>query len=523
MEQGKVRAGGGAGVTLWILPDQLMEDHPGLLPGRWRDTVILMMESRKRAVRTGAHQVRLALEFAAMRHYAAWLRSRGWRVDYHTFADTPSYEEGLRRHHQLWGMHRVEVMEPSDWITRQGLPQIAQRVGVELLWLPNAQFLTSPQEFSEWAGNRAVLKMDSFYRSARRRTGVLMERDGLPVGGAWNGGRVERQGIRAWRSADKTSSAPFVPSHDELTREVIKEVREHFSAHPGDAGALWLPVTRKVALVWLHDFVSERLVGLKNWGHLMVKGQGVSMHSALSPLLNLGLLRPRECLEMVCSAWEAGRLPFDVAEFWAWQLLGRREFLQGTYRTRMPGYTALNELGATESLPRIIESGGGEMNCLKVVLGEILATGYVPFAQRLRILGNLFLLLGTRPDEVLRWFHAMLVDGHETVMAANVMGIALYADGGCVASKPCATLGSAIHQASDYCAGCRYKPELRVGAGACPFNLLYWAFWDRHMARFEGNPHLAPMLRGWMNRPASEKKRILQEAESYRVQIMEGR
>lgn len=89
-----------------------------------------------------------------------------------------------------------------------------------------------------------------------------------------------------------------------------------------------------------------------------------------------------------------------------------------------------------------------------------------------------------------------------------------FACGGQLGSKPYVSSGAYIDRMSDYCSSCAYKVKDRTGPDACPFNLLYWHFLDRHRARFAKNPRMAQMYRTWDKMAEAHRDTVLREADA---------
>ena len=501
--------------TAWVLGDQLTMGNAalsGLDPAR---DVVLMVESRARGAHRRYHRRKLVLVYSAMRHFAEELRRAGWRVDYHRLEETPAFGDALGAHARRFQPEAVRVMAPSDWTTTAALPRMAGAAGLRLEVVPSNLFLVGRDAFREWAGTSKRLLMEHHYRRVRRELGVMMEPDGTPAGGQWNLDAENRLGVSEWRKAGSPRPGAVAwEKPDACTREVMAMVTREFAGHPGDVEGFGWPVDRAGALRWLARFVEERLPQFGAFEDLMLASEPGLFHSMLTPMLNLGLLGPLECVRAAEAAWRAGRVPLASAEGFVRQVLGWREFVNGVYWLKGPGYAEGNGLGAERPLPAWFWTGDTEMKCLATVLREALDTGYNHHIQRLMVLGNFLLLAGVRPAEALGWFNEMYVDAQDWVMAANVLGMALHADGGFMATKPYAAGGAYLSRMSDYCEGCRFSPKVKTGADACPFNVLYWRFMDVHAGRFGNNPRMATIIRSWQKRPEADRARVLADAEA---------
>ena len=499
--------------TIWVLGDQLGPDNAALAGANKQNDAVLFVESDRELRKLRYHKHRIILLLAARRHRADELRCEGWRVDYHELRVGLTWEKALAAHVKTHQHGRILVSEPNNFDEQEAVKKLARKFPIALV--STRQFLVGRAEFAAWAQGKKTLLMESHYRRVRAKFGWLMGADGQPLGGRWNYDSENRGTFREWAKAGRPSATVPREEPDAITREVMALAAREFAENPGAAEDFWLPVDRAGALRWLDDFIARRLDGFGPWEDLMVEGERTLFHSVISPLINLGLLTPQECIERAIAAHAAGLAPLAGVEGFVRQIAGWREFVNGVYWLRMPGYAEVNGLGAERPLPDFFYSGQTDMNCLRQCLGQVHATGFNHHIQRLMVLGNFLLLAGVKPQEALRWYLEMYVDAHDWVMAANVLGMVLHADGGFMATKPYAAGSGYISKMSNHCAGCRFKPEVKTGPDACPFNYLYWDFYARHEARFSRNPRVGMALKTLRAKSPNERRAIAESAMTF--------
>lgn len=501
--------------TVWILGDQLSLSNAALAASDRREVVVLMVESKARGKVLPYHQQKLVLIYSAMRHFAAELERDGWKVDYVRLEEGLTFVDAAQRHVKQFAPEHIRLAEPNSFFEMDALVKLGRKLGVPVEFLPTAQFLCGREEFKRWAGTSRRLLMENHYRRMRKKTGFLMKADGEPEGGQWNFDPENRRTFRDWKKAG--IAVPELPhlKQDKTTQEVIEMVKREFPNNPGNAADFWLPVTREDARQWLAAFVEERLPLFGDYEDMMVTGHASLFHSVLSPMLNIGLLTPQECAEAGIAAYNAKRVPINAIEGFVRQIIGWREFINGIYWLRGPEYKEMNGLGADRSLPAWFYTGEVPMNCLSHVLKQLVETGWNHHIQRLMVLGNFMLLAGISPQQALRWFSEMYVDAYDWVMAANVIGMICHADGGYMATKPYAASGAYIDKMSDYCAGCRFSPKVKSGLDACPFNYLYWNFFDQHAERFAENPRVKMPVNAWLKRSEADKEEVRKSAAKF--------
>jgi deoxyribodipyrimidine photolyase-related protein len=489
-----------------VLGDQLSEGLSALKAADRACDVVVMAEVANEADYVPHHPKKIAFLFSAMRKFAARLRAAGWDVRYGRLDDPDTgasiCAELLRRAEET-GATEVLATEPGEWRLIEAL----KACPVPVTLLSDDRFLCSHAEFEAWAKGRKALRMEYFYREMRRKTGLLMEGD-QPAGGQWNFDHDNRK--PAPGAVDFSGPMRFEP--DAVVREVLDLVRDRFGQNFGDLDDFWFATDGTQARRALAHWVKGGLPKFGDYQDAMLSGERFLWHGVISMYLNAGLLDPLEVCAAVEQAWRDGAAPLNAAEGFIRQVIGWREYVRGIYFLEGPDYVTRNALGHSRDLPWMYWGGETRMRCMQEAVAQTRAEAYAHHIQRLMVTGNFALLAGIDPQKVHEWYLAVYADAYEWVEAPNTIGMSQFADGGIIASKPYVSSGNYINKMSDYCKGCAYSVSKKTGEGACPFNLLYWHFMDRHRDRFAGNPRMAQMYRTWDRMDPDKRETVLAEA-----------
>ncbi len=492
-----------------VLGDQLTDTVAALREGDPATDIVVMAEVSEEAGYVPHHPKKIAFCFAAMRHFADELRGAGWQVDYTALdADAPvaSIAEALIAASERHGTTEAVATRPGEWRLIAALDELPLSVTV----LEDDRFVASHAEFDAWAEGRKELRMEWFYREMRRKTGLLMDGD-KPVEGKWNFDHDNRK--PAPGEVDFSGPMRFTP--DDITEAVLSLVADRFGENFGELQPFWFAVTRAEARRALAHFIKGGLPKFGDYQDAMLVDERFLWHSILSMYLNAGLLDPIEICEAAEAAYREGHAPINAVEGFIRQIIGWREYMRGIYFREGPDYVRRNVLGHDRKLPDFFWTGETGMRCISQAVAQTRDEAYAHHIQRLMVTGNFALLAGIDPFEVHEWYLAVYADAYEWVEAPNVIGMSQFADGGIVGSKPYVSSGNYIDRMSNYCGECAYSVKTKLGEGACPFNLLYWHFLNRHRDRFAKNPRMANMYRTWDRMDEGRRAQILEEASAY--------
>lgn len=495
-----------------ILGDQLSQTLSSL-SDVGADDVVMLCEVISEATYVRHHPKKIAFLFSAMRHFAAELQQKGHNIRYITL-DNPknsgSLEGEVRRALQETNTHHIIVTEPGEYRLLQDFKTWANLFGVPVTIRPDTRFLCRIDDFKAWAGGRRQLRMEYFYREMRKKYNILIENGDMPVGGQWNFDKDNRQSPPAGLSGPKRISHP----KDQMTQDVLTLVKSRFSSHFGRLEPFHYAVTRDQALHELDHFITHLLPQFGAYQDCMVAGEPYLYHSLISSYLNAGLLLPLEICQRAEQAYTNGEAPLNAVEGFIRQILGWREYVRGIYWCYMPEYGEMNYLNATVPLPAFYWTAETKMTCMREAICHTRDHAYSHHIQRLMVTGNFALLAGLDVKQVQEWYLAVYSDAYEWVEMPNTLGMALFGDGGLMASKPYAASGKYINKMSNFCQRCTYDVNDTTGSHACPFNALYWDFMARNAEKLRANHRLPYVYATWDKFTAEKQKAIREKAKS---------
>ncbi|MDP5150084.1 cryptochrome/photolyase family protein [Rheinheimera baltica] len=491
-----------------VLGDQLSPALSSLQHLQPED-VILLAEVAEEACYVKHHKHKIILLFSAMRHFAAVLKQQGMSVYYLQYGNvnnmTSAVSAALQQHPSL---EQVVITQCGEYRLQQEIDQWSQHFSLPVQVLDDDRFICTLSRFSQWASGKKQLRMEYFYREMRRYTGLLMQND-QPEGGKWNYDADNRKAC----PSDMQQIAPLTFSADDITEQVKMLVLKHFPDNMGEVDNFCYAVTGKDARLAFMHFVEQQLPRFGDYQDAMLLDQPFLFHSICSVYLNCGLLDVRWMCNKVAAAYHSGAVPLNAAEGFIRQLIGWREYVRGLYWLLMPGYATENYLQATRELPAFYWHGKTRMRCMQQAISSTIEHAYSHHIHRLMITGNFALLAGLSVKQLTDWYLAVYADAYEWVELPNTLGMALFADGGVMASKPYAASGAYINRMSNYCQHCHYKVKDTTGDAACPFNALYWHFLHRNEQQLAANPRLALAYANWRRRIEADQNAILAKAE----------
>lgn len=468
------------------------------------------------------HKLKLVLFLAAMRSYADELRDAGFEVHYVKLDDqptgskAPSYEQKIEDY--LDANKSISTLvhyEIEDKFFEHRFKTFVGKHALDTSELQSPMFVTSRAQFAEYldsatsGGGKPF--MARFYQRQRKRMDILINAKGKPVGGKWSYDADNRKKLPKKITVPETKYA----QPTEHVRDVVELVNDRFADHPGtfdNLSDIWFPTTRRQALWWLREFLDKRFKQFGDYEDALSQRDDWLFHSVLSPMMNLGLITPKEIIDRALAHAEPHGTPMNSLEGFVRQIVGWREFVRGIYQNYSDQEERENSFNHHRIMKPCWFTGDTGMPPLDNAIRKALRLGWTHHIERLMVLSNFMNLCEINPKQAHDWFMQMFVDSSDWVMGPNVYGMGLRSDGGIFSTKPYVCGSNYLLKMSDDSKG----DWCEVADG------LYWRFVDKERAFFGSNPRMAVMTKSLDKMDPERKHRIFTKASNFIANVTEA-
>ena len=481
-----------------ILGNQLF--NPKYL-SKYKDYTFFMAEDYGLCTYEKHHKLKILLFLSSMRSFRDELKSKKFDIIYQDVDKNfkLSYEKKLEKIIKEKKVKEVNFFEIEDKFFEKKILDIFKKSSCKINQIKSPMFLTGREEFKNYLSKNKRPFMANFYKILRTKVNILINQDDTPKGKKWS---FDEDNIK---KLPKNVDIPGILKIKETseTIKLKKFINITFTNHPGKTENFWFPTTRQDAQKWLDQFLKERLAKFGDYEDSVTEKSNIVFHSALSPIINIGLITPEEIIEKL-KKFES-KTPINSYEGYVRQLIGWREFMRGIYQNFDERLQTTNFFNHNRKMKNNWYKGNTGLPPLDHAITNAINYGWSHHIERLMILANIMNLCEINPKQVYRWFMEMFVDSSDWVMSPNVYGMGLFSDGGIFATKP-------------YICGSNYFLKMmhfKKGPWCDVMDGLYWRFIDKNKKFFLKNPRLAMMVRILEKMNKERKTKIFKAANNF--------
>ena len=323
-----------------------------------------------------------------------------------------------------------------------------------------------------------------------------------PEGGKWTYDDLNRE------KYPKGKIPPTItyPEKNKIYTEAFNYVNDNFNNNYGKINEeIIYPYNFKLAKEWLNAFLKTRFEEFGPYEDAVVKERSILNHSVLSPLINIGLINPKDLVKSILNYYYQHNIRINSCEGFIRQIIGWREFIRGVYICKGTEERNKNFWNFKKKIPKSFYDGTTGIEPVDDTIKKINKSAYANHIERLMIVGNFMLLCEFDPDEVYKWFMELFIDSYDWVMVPNVYGMSQFGDGGLMSTKPYISGSSYILKMSNY----------KKGEWCSIWDSLFWNFIDKQREFFKTNPRMRMLVSSYDRMNIEKKEKLINTAHNF--------
>lgn len=477
-----------------IYPHQLFEPIPDI-----QADIAIIVEDELFFTQYQFHKQKIAYHRATMRRYFDLISIE--KKLYIEANDKRSKTEFLFGFLSEEKIKEITYFDTVDYLLERRIDRFSKKYNISTEKKESPNFICTESYVKKYFSNKKKYFFTSFYIDERKRNQVMLDSTGEPIGGKWTFDGENRNKM------PKGVKIPAIPtvSLNSYIEESIDYTEKNFKNNYGNLDHWHYPIDRETSLTWLNDFLEKRFNNYGVYQDAIVPGEGTLFHSILTPMLNIGIISPKDILDASVQFGLKNNIPINSLEGFVRQVLGWREYIRAVYVNKGVEERTKNFFNHKRKIPASFWKGTTGIAPIDDAIKRLNDSAYSHHIERLMVIGNFMVLCEFDPDEVYRWFMELFIDAYDWVMVPNVYGMSQFADGGIMSTKP-------------YISGSNYILKMSTYSKApwCEtWDVLFWNFIDKHRDFFLKNPRLSMMVRTFDKMALEKKEKIWSDSQTY--------
>ena len=447
------------------------------------------------------HRQKIVFHKATMNSYNETLKEQGYKVIYIKHKRDSRTENHLD-YLAKKGFNHFLSFDAHDWSLEKRITDFCIKNNYKLEVKKNDMFLTNNDLTKETIKQKKIFGMQKFYKKQRQSLNILIEKDGSPTGGEWSFDKMNRKKLSKTIKVPEVTNIEPNKFVDDAKRVVSLDYKDYYGTYEN----FNYPVTKKDAEEWLDEFLVKRFNLFGDYEDAISSENNILWHSLLSPLINSGLLSPKQIIDKAELFYQSNNIRINSYEGFIRQIIGWREFIKIIYERNNIELRNGNFWGFEDKpIPSSFYTGNTGIRPLDNSIKNILETGYAHHIERLMIIGNLMLLCRFHPNRVYQWFMELFIDSYDWVMVPNVYGMSQFSNGGLFTTKPYISGSNYIKKMSNY------KSEDWCET----WDSLFWTFIDDYKDTFKSQYRFSMILRNLENMDTNKRVFHKQNAHKF--------
>ena len=397
-------------MNLLILPHQLFDKK--LLPNKINE--IFIYEHPQYFKKYNFNKKKIMLHRASMKYYENYLISKKYTVNYIDFNKSlPDLKEYM-------------IFDPIDKIKFENKP-------TEILESPN--FLLTSADYEKYRKKTKKFFFNGFYTFGKTINDIIP--------------KIKSQDKENRKKLPKDLNLPKLPKNYTIKeKKFIDEakiyIEKNFKSNYGNTDNFEFPISHNTVKKWFKYFLDKKMKKFGDYQDAIAKGENYLFHSCLSSSINIGLINPKEIIDILRKM--KNKYPINSYEGYIRQLYWRE------YQRYCYIYCDFNcnYFNHKKKLNKKWYDGTLNIEPVDDAIKQGFETGYLHHIYRLMVVGNWMSISEISPKEGLKWFMEFSIDSYEWVMYQNVYDMVFFVTGGKTMRKPYISSSNYIINMSNY-------------------------------------------------------------------------